>query len=123
VTIEGNAIIGGEAGAGVVLNTDATLHGTIRCNSFREGVIGLQIGTQRPNLDGFRLTLDNNAFAGQLRYGATGPLAFNLGNNWWDDPSGPATASRNPSGSGVPVGMNLVFQPWLTAPPSCAPRP
>jgi hypothetical protein len=65
--------------------------------------------------------IENNAFERQSTYGATGTLAFNVSNNWWSDPSGPRDAGRNPQGLGVPVGVNLQFQPWLAARPACAP--
>jgi hypothetical protein len=121
LTVEGNTIISSVMGTGFVLNNDAVLHGAIRCNSFQNGTIGLQIGTQHTDLAGFHLTIDNNAFAGQERYGATGPLAFNVANNWWDAASGPVAAGRNSNGTGVSVGINLLFQPWLAARPACAP--
>jgi hypothetical protein len=52
----------------------------------------------------------------------TAPLAFNVTNNWWEAASGPIAPGRNPHGGGVPVGINLLFQPWLTGYPSCAPQ-
>ncbi len=40
--------------------------------------------------------------------------------NWWGDPSGPYHATQNPDGQGNAVGQyeNVVFTPWLTAPPT-----
>jgi hypothetical protein len=119
--IESNQIIG-EAGPGVVITSAAPLRGTIRCNSFERGTIGLQLSTQRPALNGFELAIDTNSFIGQARFGAAGTLAFNVANNWWGDPSGPLEPQRNPQGRGVPIGVNLQFQPWLLERPGCAPR-
>lgn len=122
ITIEGNSL-GGGAGFGLLVETDVPLGGAIRCNAFNGGVIGLQISTNVPDASGFQLAIDNNSFVGQARYGAAGTLAFNLLNNWWGDPSGPLDARRNPQGRGIPVGVNLLFQPWLTERPACAPQP
>ncbi len=122
ITIEGNAL-GGGAGFGLLVETGVPLGGAIRCNAFNGGVIGLQISTNLPDTSGFQLAIDNNSFVGQARYGAAATLAFNLLNNWWGDPSGPLDARRNPQGRGVPVGVNLLFQPWLSERPACAPQP
>lgn len=119
--LENNQIIGA-AGPGAVLTSDVPLSGTVRCNSFQGGPIGLQITTKRRDTGGFNLAIDTNAFAGQSRFGATGSLAFNLLNNWWGDASGPQDAQRNPSGRGVPIGVSLQFQPWLSERPACAPQ-
>ena len=39
---------------------------------------------------------------------------------WWGDPSGPYHPTQNPDGKGNAVGYgdNVVFTPWLTAPPT-----
>ncbi len=119
--LEGNQIVG-DGGPGLVVNSPAPLRGTIRCNSFERGTIGLQLNTQRRDLGGFELAIDTNSFVGQARFGAAGTLAFNVANNWWGDPSGPLEAQRNPQGRGVAIGVNLQFQPWLAARPGCAPQ-
>ncbi len=119
--LENNTIVG-EAGPGAVVTSAAPLRGTIRCNAFNKGTIGLQLITSRPDASGFNLAIDTNAFAGQSRFGATGSVSFNLVNNWWGDASGPLDAQRNPQGRGVPVGVTLQFQPWLTERPACAPQ-
>lgn len=120
ITLENNLILGG-SGPGVQVNTNAALGGTIRCNSFQGGTIGLQLAARRPDTTGFNLQIDTNSFTGQVTYGATGSLAFNLANNWWADPSGPFDPQRNAQGRGVPIGVNLQFQPWLQSRPGCAP--
>jgi len=121
IAVEGNLFVGGN-GPGVVINTNVPLGGTIRCNGFSGGNVGLQLMVQRSDPAGFNLAIDNNAFERQTTYGATSTLGFNLTNNWWSDASGPRDAQRNPQGLGVPVGVNLQFQPWLTARPACAPN-
>jgi hypothetical protein len=122
LTIEGNSIVGSpNNGPGVVISTGAPLTGSIRCNGFSGGTIGLQLSARLPDATGFNLPIENNAFAGQVTYGATSTIGFNAANNWWNDPSGPADAARNQQGRGVPVGINLQFQPWLQTRPACAP--
>lgn len=122
LTVEGNLIVGSPGvGPGMVITTATPLTGSIRCNGFDSGNIGLQISARLPDTTGFNLPIENNAFSGQSTYGATGTLGFNVANNWWNDPSGPADATRNPQGRGVPVGVTLQFQPWLSARPGCAP--
>lgn len=122
ITIEGNlfSVTGGAIGATV--NTGVALSGTIRCNAFSGGTIGLQLQTNRPDATGFGWTIDSNTFVDQATFGATGSVGFNLSNNWWHDPSGPAEPARNPQGRGVPIGLNQQFQPWLAERPSCAPN-
>ncbi|HEY0739258.1 MAG TPA: right-handed parallel beta-helix repeat-containing protein [Herpetosiphonaceae bacterium] len=118
--VEGNLLVGG-AGVGMIINTAQPLSGTIRCNSFDGGTVGLQLAARRADTAGFNLVIDNNAFERQTTYGATGTLAFNVSNNWWSDPSGPRDAGRNPEGRGVAIGVNLQFQPWLAGRAACAP--
>lgn len=120
--VEGNLIaVGTRTGIGVTVASSIPLTGTIRCNTFNGGTIGLQLQANRPDAAGFKLQIDSNAFAGQATFGATGTVGFNVANNWWNDPSGPADAQRNSQGRGVPVGVNLQFQPWLGERPACAP--
>ncbi|MFH1009923.1 MAG: hypothetical protein V1784_01650, partial [bacterium] len=38
--------------------------------------------------------------------------------NYWGDPSGPYHPTRNPGGRGDTVGDYILFDPWLTAPPT-----
>jgi uncharacterized repeat protein (TIGR01451 family) len=42
---------------------------------------------------------------------------------YWGDPSGPYHATQNPGGTGNAVGDNVIFYPWLTAPPSGSSAP
>jgi hypothetical protein len=43
-------------------------------------------------------------------------------NSWWNAPSGPAT-SRNPGGTGDPLGASVLFTPFYTAAPNLADQP
>lgn len=120
--IEGNLIYGSpNNGPGAVITTQTPLTGSIRCNGFSGGSVGLQLAARLPDATGFNLPIENNAFSDQKTYGATSTINFNINNNWWNDPSGPVDTTRNPQGRGVPVGVTLQFQPWLTARPACAP--
>jgi len=40
--------------------------------------------------------------------------------NWWGDPTGPYEPANNPNGLGDKIQGNIIFSPWLTAPPSVA---
>ncbi len=120
--IQGNAFVG-VSGPSLDLQTEAAMGGTIRCNAFRGGTIGIQLSSSTPSADGFNLAVDTNAFEGQNRYGVASTIALGAANNWWGDPSGPNDAERNPQGKGVRVGVTVGFTPHLQARPSCAPTP
>lgn len=122
IKVEGNLFSATGGAIGATINTNVPVGGTIRCNAFSGGTIGLQLQTDRPDGSGFEWVIDSNAFADQATFGATGSVSFNLSNNWWHDSSGPADATRNPQGRGVPVGLNQQFQPWMPDRPSCAPN-
>lgn len=119
---QGNAFTS-SGGALLVIETKAPLGGTIRCNGFRGGTVGLQFNASTASAKGFALAVDTNAFEQQSSYGAASTIALGTSNNWWGDPSGPADAARNPQGRGVRIGVNVTFQPWLPARPTCAPTP
>lgn len=103
------------------LQTASAVGGSIRCNGFSGGSVGLQLSSSTPSAAGFRLTVDNNAFVGQSVGGAASTIALNAANNWWNDASGPSEATRNPQGRGVRAGVNVTFDPWLQGRPECAP--
>ena len=122
IDIQSNAFAGG-AGPLLDIQTPAPLGGTIRCNSFRGGSVGLQLSSSAASGRGFALAIDTNAFEQQTVYGVASTVALEAGNNWWGDPSGPVDAERNPQGLGARVGVNVGFQPPLPARPACAPMP
>lgn len=120
--ITGNAF-SAPSGPLLDLQTASAISGTIRCNGFRAGTIGLQMSSSTPSANGFRLAIDTNAFEGQTVGGAASTVALNTSNNWWSDPSGPNDVTRNPQGRGVRAGINITFDPWLQGRPACAPTP
>ena len=66
--------------------------------------------------------LRNNAIYSNTTYGVLktwGP-SLDARYNWWGDASGPYHPTQNPGGQGDAVGEfeNVIFQPWLTAPPT-----
>ena len=46
------------------------------------------------------------------------PLDWDCTNNYWGDPTGPYHPTLNPEGRGDTVDINILFDPWLTEPPS-----
>ncbi len=68
-------------------------------------------------LSGVQPTLRRDAFGAvpKASYGLLndGASVVNATNNWWSSKSGPSGAGP---GSGVAVGKNVTFKPWLTAP-------
>ncbi len=120
--IEGNAFVG-SVGPLLEIQTPAALGGTIRCNGFRAGTVGLQLNSSTPSDEGFNLLVELNAFELQSLYGIASTIGLGAGNNWWGDPSGPADAQRNPEGRGVRAGVNVNFQPSLQTRPECVPAP
>ncbi|HSH82569.1 MAG TPA: hypothetical protein VLA19_28900, partial [Herpetosiphonaceae bacterium] len=120
--VQGNALAGG-AGPLLEIQTPVPIGGTIRCNGFRSGSVGLQLSASTTSGSGFSLAVDNNAFEQQSVYGVASTVALEAANNWWGDPSGPFDAERNSQGLGVRAGINVGFQPPLPARPACAPMP
>jgi hypothetical protein len=120
--IQGNAF---ENSTGTLLELQAAapIGGTIRCNGFRGGAIGLALNASTPSAQNFNLAIDNNAYQSQANYGIASTIALNAANNWWGDPSGPTDAKRNPQGHGVGAGVNVTFAPPLQARPGCSPQP
>jgi hypothetical protein len=120
--ITGNAF-SGTSGALLDVQVASAIGGTIRCNGFRAGSVGLQLSSSTPSANGFKLAIDTNAFEGQTVGGVGSTIALNAPNNWWSDPSGPGDVTRNPQGRGVRAGVNITFDPWLQSRPACAPAP
>ncbi|MDQ5852423.1 MAG: hypothetical protein M3380_10210 [Chloroflexota bacterium] len=69
------------------------------------GTVGLQVR------DGQGFQFDTNAFELQSASGITSAVALEAANNWWGDPSGPAS-----------IGDGVNVQP-LDARPACVPAP
>ena len=68
------------------------------------------------------LLLRNNEIYSNTTYGVlkTDGPSLDARYNWWGDPSGPYHPTQNPDGQGDAIGEyeNVVFDPWLTAPPT-----
>lgn len=113
--------ISGSSGVNLLGQFDAPHGATIHCNTFQGGSIGLLIKTRTPTLDGSRITIRDNAFLSHRSYGLAADVLVDGRNNWWGHANGPYHPQQNASGTGDAVGVNIPFQPWLTAPPACAP--
>ncbi len=120
VAIEGNLVIGG-AGAGLQIATNVPMAGRMTCNTFGSSTIGLHLNIKRADAGGFGLVIEHNVFGGQAQYGVASTVGFTLANNWWGDASGPYEPQQNPQGRGVPVGITVAAQAWLTERQPCAP--
>lgn len=134
--IEGNLLRGGAPT--LQLATDGPLQGAVLCNSMVGGGHGFGIRTQTPQvapngLPPQALRVENNFIDEHLppiipvylRYGlgrgATSEVMLDMRNNWWGEASGPYEPDTNPLGRGDSVGSNIIYAPWLEAPPPCAP--
>jgi hypothetical protein len=106
-TVEGNHFFGNRARETPELNTSAMIsYGvgqslcTVRDNWF-EGNVGTAVGIDHyPD-----------------------PRTWDCTGNYWGDPSGPYHPTLNPEGRGDTVGDHILFEPWLTAPPTGSSTP
>lgn len=134
--LQGNLIAGTDTGEGdnLVLSTDGPLVGTIGCNTFMGGSLGLNLRSETKQLPGFNLAVYANVLDSHtppiipiyLKYGigrgAASEVALDMHGNWWGDPAGPYEPDLNPLGRGDAVGENITYREWLTSWPDCAPR-
>jgi hypothetical protein len=132
--IQRNLLIG-QDGPDLVLSTNGPFQGSLACNALLNGANGLSIRSQTPQIPGFDLSVHDNAIADHtppiipiyLQYGigrgATSEIALDMRNNWWGSALGPYHPDLHGDGRGEAVGDNITFDPWLTAPPACAPQP
>lgn len=135
--ITGNLLRGGDPNLQLVTNGE--LQGTIACNAMIGEALGFGLRTQTLQVDPngrppMALRIENNIIDEHippiipvyLKYGlgrgATSEILLDMRNNWWGEASGPYEPDANPLGRGDSVGSNILFQPWLTAAPACAPR-
>ncbi len=103
-------------------------HGMITLGGSKPNVVqnctirhSLTSGIKRSYGDSYPL-LRYNEIYGNTTYGVLktfGP-SLDARHNWWGDPSGPYHLTQNPDGTGDAVGEyeNVIFDPWLTAPPT-----
>ncbi len=134
--LEGNLIRGGTPN--LQLATNGPLRGTVLCNSLVGDGLGFGIRTQTPQVKPngvppLELRVENNFIDEHLppiipvylRFGlgrgSTSEVLLDMRNNWWGEDTGPYEPNVNPLGRGDSVGNNIIFAPWLTAPPACAP--
>lgn len=134
--IQGNLLRGGAPN--LQLNTNGPIAGRVACNTLIGDAQGFGLRTQtiqvEPNgTPPFALTVDNNyidehippVIPYYLKFGigrgATSEVMLDMRNNWWGDASGPYEPDENADGRGDSVGENILFAPWLTQAPSCAP--
>jgi hypothetical protein len=137
LAIEGNLIRGGAPN--LQLSTNGPLKGAVLCNALVGDGLGFGLRTQTPQVGPngvppMELRVENNfidehippVIPVYLRYGlgrgATSEILLDMRNNWWGEASGPYEPDENADGRGDSVGENIIFAPWLAAPPSCAPN-
>lgn len=111
--------------------------GQISCNSMMSGPAGLQVRMHDNQVGQLNVSIRNNAiehhsqpirpeytqpFHG-LGRGAVSTVLLDMSQNWWGHASGPYEPDRHEDGIGDAVGDMILFEPWLTARPGCAPIP
>ncbi|WP_129630626.1 right-handed parallel beta-helix repeat-containing protein [Candidatus Oscillochloris fontis] len=135
--LAGNLVRGGTPN--LQLLTNGPIQGNVTCNTLIGDGLGFGLRTQTiqvaPNgVPTFgQLNVINNLLDEHvppiepvyLKYGlgrgATSEVLLDMRNNWWGDSSGPYEPDANPEGRGDSVGSNILFAPWLTEAPACAP--
>lgn len=134
VDVQGNLLIG-QDGPNLTLATGTTeLRGNVICNTLINGANGLSIRSETNQTPGFPLTIRDNLIDDHtppvipiylklgIGRGATSEVQIDMRNNWWGSDAGPYEPDRHADGRGDSVGENISFDPWLTQPPTCAPR-
>jgi hypothetical protein len=143
VDIQGNLLVG-QSGPNLTLQmekllpeeTTSNMVGNVVCNAFLNGTNGLSVRSQATQILQVQLNVRSNAIEGHtptiqpiylnrngIGRGATSEVPLDMRENWWDDPSGPYSAERYADGLGEAVSELIVFEPWQTSRPECAPRP
>ncbi|NJN66310.1 MAG: hypothetical protein HC884_06145 [Chloroflexaceae bacterium] len=121
--------------ANLLLSSTGLLEGTVSCNSFIGGQTGLHLRTETPQIPNFKLSIFHNLADDHvppvvpdylnhgIGRGAISEIPLDMRQNWWGEPSGPYHPEENPEGRGDAVGSNILYRPWLDAPPPCVPWP
>jgi hypothetical protein len=127
LTLSGSIFVS-SSGANLVLNSASPVNGSVQCNTFADGTIGVQIRSSLPQVPGIGLALRNNAIERHsAKYstarGMTSDVAVDAKENWWNSASGPYDPLRYRAGRGESVGTTVVADKWLTVRPACAPIP
>jgi hypothetical protein len=130
--VQGNLFRGGVNNLRIA--TNGPVEGLIACNALIGDNAGLGLRSQQPQLPMPNLVIENNFIAEHtpaitptylefgIGRGAISEVLVDMRNNWWGDESGPYHPEENPEGRGEAVGVNITFDPWLRAPPPCAPQ-
>jgi hypothetical protein len=136
LAISGNLIRGGVPN--LQLSTNGPLRGDVRCNAFVgddlgfglrtqtvqigvEGVLPMELNVTQNFIDEHVPPIEPVYLKYGLGRGAASEIRLDMRENWWGSASGPYEPDLNPLGRGDSVGNNIDFEPWLTAPPACAP--
>jgi hypothetical protein len=127
LTLSGSIFMS-SSGANLLLNSAAPVNGSVQCNAFADGTIGVQIRSSLPQVPGIGFALRNNAIERHsAKYstarGMTSDVAVDAKENWWNSASGPYDPLRYRAGRGEAVGSTVVADKWLTVRPVCAPIP
>ncbi|WP_255603031.1 hypothetical protein [Oscillochloris sp. ZM17-4] len=134
--ISGNLFRGGTPNLQLI--TNGPLQGGVTCNALIGEGQGFGLRTQTPQVNPngvppLGLSFTNNfldehippVIPVYLKYGlgrgATSEVLIDMRDNWWGEASGPYEPDANPDGRGDSVGSNILFIPWQTQPPPCAP--
>ncbi|MDW8213915.1 MAG: hypothetical protein RMJ55_10175 [Roseiflexaceae bacterium] len=131
--IQGNLLVG-QDGPNLALETNGPLQGAVLCNGFIGGSNGVSILSTLPQAPGLpALTIRNNAIEKHtppiipiylqrgIGRGATSDVIIDMRNNWWGAAEGPYEPDRHADGRGDAPGDLVLFDPWLTERPACAP--
>ena len=134
------SLLTNQSGSNLQLESAADLSGSIQCNAFVAGDVGVSIRTNTTQLPAISLFVRNNAFeqhrgvrtnqyephqgnTWRTLYGMTSNVAVNGQGNWWDHAKGPYDPKRYTTGRGELAGVNVDAGNWLTTRPVCAPQP
>lgn len=105
----------GTASTQAVLIEGANSATVIQNSKIRYGAArGMYIKVQQPLIR--NTVIADNTNEGIFRGSGTDPVDARF--NWWGDASGPYHPTLNPTGSGNAVSDYVLFDPWLTEPPT-----
>jgi hypothetical protein len=129
--VRGNLLRGGIAN--FKITSDGPMYGAVVCNTLIGDQLGLGIRTQTLQVPPMEVEFAQNFIDGHtpvitpvylefgIGRGATSEILADMRDNWWGDASGPYHPEENIEGRGEAVGTNILYEPWLTSPPPCAP--
>jgi Right handed beta helix region len=126
-----------QGGLDVTLPNAGPFLGAMTCNALMSGANGLNIRSNTTQVPRLNMNVRDNAIENHsppivpiytqpyhgIGRGATSEILIDMGGNWWGDPAGPYEPDRHADGRGDAVGDMIIFDPWLTERPACAPKP